>query len=223
MIPQLLIVEDDRHLLSLLIDHFSHKFKIKSTDSVESACDLADENEFDVAIIDRVLTDGDGIDVMSYLRDVQPKTRVIALSRMSTAIQRVNGLEAGADDYLIKPVCLAELTIKLNKQLNTTKGVTQTKIIRSKTLALNFLTSELKLGSKTIRLRKRESQIFSVLLQYINQVVTRQMIIDVVWGQGNFVPSKTTLDVYIRRLRMHLGNSPGKIVTLKGVGYSYQE
>ncbi len=223
MSPHLLIVEDDRNLQDLLISHFTQKYSVTTTDSVDRACDLIDRTQFDLAIVDRVLSDGDGLDVVTYLKDVQPQSRVIALSKMGRPEQRVSGLESGADDYLAKPFCLAELTIKVSKLLANIKNNNRSSQIKTKYLKLNNHTSELGLRDSVVRLRRREAQILSVLLLYLNQVVSRQMIINSVWQNKDFVPNKTTLDVYIRRLRMHLGGSAGQIVTIKGVGYSYQE
>jgi len=223
MSPHILIVEDDRGLQDLLIDHFIQKYSVTTTDSVDRACDLIDHNQFDLAIIDRVLTDGDGLDIIAYLKDVQPQSRVIALSRLGRAEQRVTGLESGADDYLTKPFCLAELTIKVKKLLTNVKQQDQMSPQKTKYLRLNNHTAELTLPNRVVRLRRREAQILSVLLLYLNQVVSRQMIITSVWQNKSFIPNKTTLDVYIRRLRMRLGDQAGQIITVKGVGYAYQE
>jgi len=143
------------------------------------------------------------------------------MSVRSTVDDRITGLTEGADDYLPKPFSVRELELRVSHLLGlertTPDGWTQLGELR-----FNRVTGETFSGEQVVRLRPREAQILSCLLRFKNRVVTRDTIVNHVWG-GSTVPTNTTLDVYLRRLRMMLGKSSAYIETVRGFGYLIRE
>lgn len=219
---KLLLVEDDLSLQTILNSALSQNFKCYSVKSLTAAYDICEKQVFDVAIVDRGLPDGDGLDLIEFLYDVAFQTKVIALTSKSAVIERVTGLEAGADEYLAKPFSLAELKLKVQKFADMEKLHSQEVLTIGK---LQFYpeTGTLIAPGKSIHLRKKEAFIFHCLARYKNQVVSRETIIAEVWSSESIYPSQTTLDVYIRRIRILLGEYHAVIQTVRGFGYSLVE
>ena len=217
---KILIVEDDITLAKLLSESFSKVGAVSHVTTVEKSCELISKNFFDLAIIDRVLPDGDGLEVITFLQDVSFATKSLALSQKHQTAERIAGLEQGADDYLPKPFSLPELQLKVKKLLRT-ETWQAIDILTTDDMKFSPTTGEVWYGQKRIKVRKKESQILHCLVRHRNQVMSRQAIIDESWTLDEQIPSQTTLDVYIRRLRMVLQELGCHIVTKRGFGYSF--
>jgi len=215
----ILIVENDITLSKMIKDYFSHKnFECNTCSSVDKACSLIEENDFDIVILDRVLDDGDGIEVAEFINDFNFKTRILILSQKSRTEDKIAGFEVGADDYLSKPFAISELSLRVNSLLS------KQKLKNSHSLSLGPVsifpkTGEVILNNITSTMRKKEIQILACLFKHKNHVVSRTMIINDVWSGGSEIPTHTTLDVYIRRIRIFLGDNKNIIKTVRGFGY----
>jgi DNA-binding response OmpR family regulator len=216
----LLLLEDDIIFAKDISATLSQICSITHVDSVDQACHLIDKQKFDLAIVDRMLPDGDGMEVICYLADISQSTKVIALTKRSQLNERIAGLEQGADDYLPKPFSLLELKLKVKKLLLFEKQENLERL-SSGTISLAPSTGEVQLGSEIVRLRKKESQILYCLMRHQNQVLPRQKIIEEAWNLDEEIPSQTTLDVYIRRLRILLKSYGKCLVTKRGFGYAF--
>lgn len=216
---QILIVENDTVLVKTLSEHLRRKnFHCVICDSVKKAIYELENFSYDLIILDRILTDGDGIEVAEFITEFSYQTKVLILSELANQKERVMGLEKGADDYLAKPFSLTELSVKVHKLLHTQK----IKAIEKLTLANISIvpeTGELCMNGKTKQIRKKEIQLLACLIRHKNQVVSREKIIDIVWSGSYDLPTQSTLDVYIRRLRITLGKSKSLIKTVRGFGY----
>ncbi|MBU0974931.1 response regulator transcription factor [Patescibacteria group bacterium] len=215
----ILLVENDKTLSKMISDYFINKnFECNTCSSVDSACNLIEEKDFDLVILDRILDDGDGIEVAEFINDFNFKTRIIMLSQKSKTEDKIAGFEVGADDYLSKPFAISELSLRVNSLLSKHK----LKISNSFSLGPITIfpkTGEVIFHGVTSTMRKKEIQILACLFKHKNHVVNRNMIINDVWSGGSEIPTHTTLDVYIRRIRIFLGDNKNIIKTVRGFGY----
>ncbi len=215
----ILVVENDKALSKIILDYFKNKnFECSSCATVEAACNILEEKDFDLVILDRVLDDGDGVEVAEFINDFNFKTRVIILSQKSKTDDKINGLENGADDYLAKPFSISELSLRVESLLSKQK-VKKTNSLSLGPITIFPKTGEVVLNKTTLTMRKKEIQILACLFKHKNHVVSRNMIIDDVWSGGLEIPTHTTLDVYIRRIRIFLGKEKDLIKTVRGFGY----
>jgi len=219
----ILLVEDDLTLASSLkiaiSDPALGKLKVKLASSLETAYQELELRSFELAVIDRVLPDGDGLEIVEYLADVAPATKVLVLTQKREVAERIEGLAGGADDYLAKPVDVRELKLRV-KRLTTSYKLVAAQYLQVGDVCLYPDQGKLVSGEVSAQLRRRESQILGCLLSHHDRVISRPDLIDRVW-RGDELPSNTTLDVYVRRLRIHLGSHSGQLETVRGYGYRF--
>ncbi len=186
--------------------------------TVEQAYSILEKENIDLALLDRVLDDGDGIEIVSYLNDISFHTRTILLSQLGETEQRILGLSKGADDYLPKPFSLTELSLKVEKLLSKEK-INTSGNLRAGELVLQTATGEALVNNKPVQLRRRENQILSYLVKRKNQTVSREQMIDAIWGTSLEIPTYSTIDAYIRKIRVKLGPASCQLKTVRGFGY----
>ena len=215
---QILIVENDHRLSELLATHFSRrKHHCHTAPSLSRTYKLLDKRFYDLLLLDRAVDDGDTLEIASYLRDLQAPTKVLFLSESGTTQDRITGLEQGADEYLPKPFSLAELSLRVERLLNLHKEFSNSLIFDG--ISLKTDTGVASFANQTIKLRKKETRILASLLRHQYQIISRDQMITEVWGSMATVPSYTTVDAYIRKIRMKLKQAPLSILTHRGVGY----
>jgi DNA-binding response OmpR family regulator len=215
----ILIVEDNKTLANNLAILLRNKnYLVKTVFTFNRALEVLEKQRFDLVVLDRHLPDGNGLDIISILRDKFFSTRILVLTYKSQVIERIRGLEKGADDYLGKPFSAAELLLRIKNLLmsfklhdNHSLAIGSSKFYPESGLFIK--------NNKQIKLRKKESAILFLLIKFTNQVVDRQAIKKTVWFDSKDYPKKNTVDVYVRRLRMTLGNFGGNIKTIRGFGY----
>lgn len=214
----ILIAENDPQLAQLLFDQLGSKYQCKLVTTLQKAYDLLEQHEFELVIADRLLDDGDSLELIEYLHDCAFQTKVLVISKLGESRQRINGLEKGADDYLPKPFSLGELKLKVEKMMTLTKLGAQN-IFQFGKVTIYPDQGLIQLDKKRKPIRKREMEILTCLARHQNQVLTRDTLIDRVWTNQEKTPTYATLDVYIRRLRMRLGKYHSLIKTVRGFGY----
>ncbi len=218
----LIIVEDDSilrtNLTELLSPHFD---SINACSRVASAYLLLEKKQYAVALIDRVLPDGSGLELVSYLHDSSLNTKIMLMSYLANPQHRSQGLVRGALDYLSKPLHPTELLLKL-KQYIYLQRMPEDSIIRTTTCQLDMLTGNLSLLGNTYKLRKKEAALVAVLMRDPAKVVTRETLVKTIWGHAK-PPQPTTIDVYLRRVRAKLGHHITCIDTIRGYGYRFSE
>jgi len=219
----ILIVENDCSLQKILLEVLASNIRnITVTSTISKASELLEKNIYQLLILDRNLDDGDGLEVLEYILDISPQTKVMILSQKNQLPDRITGLERGADDYLGKPFSLAELKLKTKKLLSF-KKMTEQKSIGTSQFNIDMSTGIVTCSDQTYKLRKKEAEILSYLMENKNQIVNRNDIIWAVWeAKGENVPSSATLDVYIRRIRMSLFENKNAIETIRGFGYKFK-
>ena len=219
---KILLVEDDLQLQQLLKSSFEKLYITSQARSLEMAYDLLEKSKYDLVLVDRGLPDGDGLELIEYLHDTHYQTKVLALTTKAQLHDRVEGLEQGADEYLSKPFALAEVKLRIDKLLRIDKKI-NTAVLTLGRYEFFPTMGVLKIDERDVTFRKREAQIFECLLRYKNQVVSREAIIADVWAGEELYPTETTLDVYIRRIRVLLGTQSNLIKTIRGFGYKLME
>lgn len=223
----ILLVEDESNLGETLRDYLNDKnYQCHLAESAESARKLFHENEFQIILMDINLPDGDGISLAKELRQLKQDFLLIFLSAQNDPETKYHGLEMGAEDYITKPFDLRELTLRLEKALKTHQVLSQKedeitlgslKIYFKKYLVIDANKNEIPLGQK-------ECAILELLYTHKNEVVSRDEIIENVWGENAF-PTNRTVDNYIVKLRKWLETDPSgatQINTIRGVGYKLE-
>lgn len=220
---RILLVEDDRHIVRFLKQGLEEEGYV-----VEVACDgeeglnLARDEEFDLIILDILLPKMDGFAVCQKLREVGNATPILMLTAKDDVEDRVQGLDLGADDYLVKPFAFEELLARIRaliRRHKSAKGV----LLQVGDLTINLLTREVKRGDKTIELTTREFELLKFLAHHPGRVFTRTQLLEHVWGY-DFEYSSNIVDVYIRYLREKVDRPFNRklIHTVRGVGYKLQ-
>lgn len=176
----------------------------------------------DAIVLDLQLPDIDGLEICRRIRRSGDTTPILMLTARNAVNDRVEGLDVGADDYLVKPFDLAELLARLRALLRR-HGASESEgtVLRFEDLTLNPQTREVHRGTRLITLTKIEFELMELFLQHPRQVLTREQILDLVWGY-NFDSGTNSLAVYIGYLRRKLeeDNNPRLIQTVRGVGYA---
>jgi DNA-binding response OmpR family regulator len=178
---------------------------------------------FDCVVLDLLLPGRDGLQVLAELRQIGNKVPVLILTARDAVEDRVVGLDAGADDYLVKPFAFAELLARLRVLLRRERGGPET-VLRADDLEVDLLNRRACRAGQELPLTQREFEVLAYLLRHKNQIVTRDMLGREVWKEPNYALTNV-IDVYINLLRRKV-EKPGQqplIHTLRGVGYCLRE
>ena len=177
----------------------------------------------DAVVLDVLMPHVDGLEVCRRLRAAGDHTPVLVLTARDTVADRVTGLDAGADDYLVKPFALEELLARVRALLRRTTDGEQ-RVLRFADLVLNPSTFEARRGDRKLELTRTEFLLLELFMTNPRQVLTRSVIFERVWGY-DFGPSSNSLEVYVGYLRRktEAANEPRLIHTVRGVGYVLRE
>ncbi len=181
---------------------------------------LATDSSYSVLIVDRMLPKLDGLSLVKSLRSAQVTTPVLFLTTMGGIDDRVEGLEAGGDDYLIKPFAFSELVARVNALMRRARLVDLENILRVGDLELDRLRRTVKRGGQKIDLQPREFQLLEYLMLNSERIVTRTMLLGQVWN-FHFDPKTNIVETHMSRLRSKIdrGYPTELIKTLRGSGY----
>ncbi|MBS0577536.1 MAG: response regulator transcription factor [Proteobacteria bacterium] len=219
---RILIVEDDPHTASFIVKGLSEDgHTIDQADNGRDGLFLATTESYDAIVLDRMLPALDGLTVLRTLRGAGNTTPVLVLTALGDVDHRVEGLRAGADDYLVKPFAYAELSARLDSLLRRRQSSgAETTELRVGDLELNLLTREARRAGKTIELQPREFRLLEYLMRQAERVVTRTMLLEAVWDY-HFDPQTNVIDVHISRLRQKIdrGHTRPLLHTVRGAGY----
>jgi two-component system OmpR family response regulator len=222
---KLLLVEDDRETAAYLKRALS-----EAGHAVDQAHDgrdgllLAVGETYDVVVLDRMLPQLDGLAILRTLRAASVKTPVLLLTALDGIDDRVEGLEAGGDDYLVKPFAFAELLARVNALARRPPPQDVQTSLRVADLEMNLLRRTVVRAGQKIDLQPREFQLLEYLMRHAGRVVTRTMLLEAVWD-FHFDPKTNIVETHISRLRGKIDRGhPGSLIhTLRGAGYSLRE
>ncbi|MBK8957011.1 MAG: response regulator transcription factor [Proteobacteria bacterium] len=217
----LLVVEDDRDTRE-----FIRNGLVQAGHSVDVAANgrdglfVATTHEFDLVVLDRMLPEIDGLTVLRTLRASGSRVPVLLLSAMGEVDQRVAGLRAGADDYLVKPFAFSELEARIEALARRTVPEGPATVLKVGDLELDLMTRGVRRGEVGIDLQPREFRLLEYLMRHAGQVVTRTMLLEHVWDY-HFDPQTNVIDVHVSRLRAKIdkGFEPPLLHTVRGAGY----
>ena len=213
---RILIVEDETRLASFLEKGLrANGYSTKVAADGESARRLADDREFDLAILDLGLPDIDGLTVLRELRDRGIRLPVIILTARDDIGDKVEGLDAGGDDYVTKPFGLEELLARIRVRLRGDTAREPT-VLEVGGVALDLRTRRATVGGRTVELTAREFTMLETLMRHRDQVLSREQLLSHVWGY-DYDPGSNVVEVYIGYLRRKLGEKV--IETARGMGY----
>lgn len=219
---KLLLVEDEVKLseaLTVLIGRAG--YTVETALDGLTALQMTRENKYDAIVLDRMLPRLDGLSVLKEMRKEKNDTPVLLLTAKDEPSERVAGLEAGADDYLIKPFFTEELLARIKVLTRRSEKKSTENIIESGGITLYPLHGEALLKGKTkIQLTVKETALLSLLMQNQGQVVTKERIMEKIWGY-NSDAGIANVDLYIYYLRKKLNLT--NIRTIRGIGYSFEE
>lgn len=219
---KILLVEDDIEVAKFICSSLQQVgYVVDECHSGKQGLLQASTEAYDAIILDRMLPELDGISVLKTLRATGSRVPVILLSAMADVSHRVEGLHAGADDYLTKPFAFSELHARLEVMLRRSSNEQgEQTVLRCDDLSLNLLTQEAKRAQVVINLQPREYRLLEYLLRHQDRVVTRTMLLESVWDY-HFDPQTNVIDVHISRLRNKVDKpfSHTLIQTIRGRGY----
>lgn len=222
--PRLLIVEDQPKLLQNLERGLREEgYEVLTASDGEAAYEEASRNLIDAMVLDLMIPKRDGMDVLRGLRADGFNKPVLILTARDEVDSRVEGLDAGADDYLVKPFAFAELVARL-RALIRRDVVSRELCFQADDLEMNLVARSVVRGGVEIDLTRREFELLEFLLRHKNSPVTREMIGKEVWKEGAGTLTNT-IDVYITLLRKKIEkpDRPALIHTVRGVGYMLKD
>jgi len=218
---QVLVVEDEPKMAALIKRVLvAERHVVDVAPDGVSAVALAESGPHDVIVLDRMLPDIDGITVLRLLRAKGIATPVLLLTALESVDDRVAGLDAGADDYLAKPFAFSELLARI-RALGRRPAMPADGRLAAGDLVLDELRHVAQVGDRSVDLSAREFALLGYFIRHAGQVVTRQQILDGVWGAEPDVYSNV-VDLYVSYLRRKLGqlDRGTRLRTVRGVGYS---
>lgn len=215
--PKLILVEDDAYYSKYLEDRLRLDFSVLQSPTIENSQIIIEDNFFDIAIIDRVLPDGDGLELLYYLERVAPQTRVLVLSAQASLCEKLHGLSSGADVYLTKPTH-PDIIRAQAKALLRRGRIYQDQKMRYDDLTFHLDQNQVSRNSKNVILTKREGQILKAFLETPQCFLTKHQIHDIFWDNGGNA-NDSMLHVSIQRLRRRLEKVHIHINCQYGKGY----
>lgn len=222
--PHILIVEDEERITSFLEKGLrASGFTTTLATNGEDALAIALDGSIDLLLLDLGLPDQDGLTLLEELRGQGFQAPIIILTARNGITDKVNGFELGADDYLTKPFRFEELLARIRARLRAPVATTQETgnlVITCNTFSLDLRTRQLVVNGKSQELSAREFTLLETFVRHPNQVMSRQQLLDAVWGY-DYDPGSNVVDVYVGYLRKKLGSQT--IETMRGMGYRFNQ
>jgi two-component system response regulator MprA len=224
MSQRILVVEDEPEISGYLRRGLSFEgFVVETAADGQAALIAARERPPDVIVLDIMLPKLDGFEVARRIRTASD-VPIIMLTARDAVPDRVQGLEVGADDYLVKPFAFEELLARIKAQLRRVQGRNSGSILRYGPIQMDVAAHEASINGRRIELTAKEYELLELFMRHPQQVLTRDIIYDRVWGY-DFGGESNIIEVYVRYLRQKLEahNEPRLIHTVRGVGYILRE
>lgn len=217
---RVLLIEDDKNILSSLNDYLKDEgYSVSVASSLASARSVIGRASPEIIVLDWMLPDGQGLDYLKELRREGLKIPIILLTARNDLVDKVLGLESGADDYLTKPFEPRELVTRMRVRLRDLLAKTSSKIC-FRGIELDTEAREVKYRGVTLELTKLEFELLHLLIESPGRVFTREAILNKVWGFDNF-PTTRTVDNHIVQLRQKI--EADFFETVRGIGYRLVE
>jgi len=223
---KLLIVDDDPNICDMLKLYFENEgYKVKTANDGVEGLAYFKIHEPDLVLLDIMMPKKDGWQVCREIREISPKP-VIMITAKGEVFDKVLGLELGADDFIVKPFDMKELSARIKAVLRRYSSHTKTnddEVVKFENIEISLQKYELKLNSKAIDIPPKELELLYFLASNCNRVFTRDQLLDKVWG-FDYLGDSRTVDVHVKRLREKLEGVSDKwtLKTVWGVGYKFE-
>lgn len=218
---QILLVEDEIETATFLSRELSKRdHEVVVARDGRDALFMVSDAQFDAIILDRRLPLIDGLEVLKRLRNQDVTTPVVMLTALGALSDKVEGLDGGADDYVVKPVELDELDARLRALVRRPAVAGEAGVLRAGSIEINLLRHKVRRGDQAIDLLPLEFSVLAALVRNADKVMTRRMLLEEVWGY-DFEPKTNVVDAQIARIRTKLDFAPygESIMTVRGSGY----
>ncbi len=218
---KILVVDDDQNILNVIkLRLEANNYCVATTLQAEEAVKIAKNKIFDLALLDFKLASSNGIELMEELHQIDSEIPIIILTARSHEAEKVLGLEMGADDYVTKPFSPLELRARIKAQLRRSQ-ISQPSSYAFSSLVINLDRMEVLDGNRPIELTTLEFKLLTALIQNAGRVLSRDRILDLVWGT-NAVVTDRVIDTHIANLRNKLEpNGSTNISSIRGIGYRF--
>ncbi len=218
---RVLIIEDDAENARFVVRGLREaSCTVDHADSGVDGLFMATQGNYDVLVVDRILPGIDGLSLVRTLRDTGVETPVLFLTAVSGLGDRVEGLEAGGDDYLTKPFAFSELHARLRALVRRNPRIAEETVLSVADLSLDRLTRRVERAGQPIELQPREYRLLEYLMEHAGEVVTRTMLLEKVW-EFHFEPKTSVVESHVSRLRAKVDKpfDVELIRTVRGAGY----
>ena len=222
---RILLIEDDRNAANYLVKGLTESgHVVDHAADGEDGLHLALTGDYDILVVDRMLPKRDGLSIIRSLRADKNKTPVLVLSALGEVDDRVEGLRAGGDDYLVKPYAFIELLARLDALLRRSGDGESPTHLSVADLELDLLKHRVTRAGQVLRLQPRELRLLEFFMRHAGQVITRTMLLEQVWD-FQFDPQTSVIDTQVSRLRAKIdkGFDRPLLHTVRGVGYRLDE
>jgi two-component system, OmpR family, response regulator len=218
---RVLVIEDDAETVKQIVDFLTMRgYEADLAINGDDGLRLGESTKYAVIVIDRMLPIVDGLAIIRRLREAGVVTPALIISALGEVDDRVRGLRAGGDDYLVKPFAFAELLARIEALARRSATVVKETVLRVGDLELDLVARTVNRGGRSIKLLPREFQVLEYLVRNEGHVVPRTMLLEKVWDL-HFDPSTNIIDVYVGRVRRKVdGEQPYPLIhTVRGVGF----
>jgi len=230
MQKRILLVEDEEHLIDAIkLNLELEEYTVKIAEDGKKAIDLWENQRFDLVLLDIMLPNVDGLTVCETIRLKDSEIPILILSAKGSSTDRIQGLKAGADDYLLKPFNLEELLLRIQILIKKGEKLRQNRSEVDEKFnfglnSINFTTYEFEgVNDQKGQLTAREIQLLKLLIERKNEVVSRDTILELIWGVDVY-PSTRTIDNYLLNFRKYFEDdpkSPKFFYSVRGIGYKF--
>jgi DNA-binding response OmpR family regulator len=225
-IAKILYVEDDETLSFITIDNLTRKdFDVIHVDNGLDAFELFSKDQFDICLFDVMLPKMDGFDLAHKVRSVNQEIPILFITAKTLPEDRIKGLLIGADDYITKPYTMEELILRIKvflKRKRIVDSVDENNISKISTTTINWEGLKIISNNKEQKITYREAELLKFFIENKNAVITRERILNVLWGENDYFAGRS-LDVFITRLRKYFkSDSKISIENKHGVGFIFK-
>ena len=221
---RILVVEDDRKIAGFLLKGFKENgFAVDHAADGQEGLELARQGHYAAAVVDVMLPNLSGLDLVATVRAEGHGLPVIILSAKAAVDDRITGLKAGADDYLVKPFAFSELLARVQSLLRRSQASDSVTVLEGADIAMNLLSRSVTRAGEQIELQSREFALLELFLRNPGRVLTKTLLLERLWDYS-FDPQTNVVDVLVCRLRAKIDRPAGAklIHTIRGAGYVFR-
>jgi two-component system phosphate regulon response regulator PhoB len=222
--PDVLVVEDEPDIRNLIVHHLERDgFRCRTAASGPEALTAARAASPDLVVLDLMLPGMDGLEVCRRLRATAASLPIIMLTAKGDEVDRIVGLELGADDYVVKPFSPKELVARVRAVLRRARPVEGARAVLIGPVSLDPARHQVTVAGTAVALTPKEFDLLQTLMESAGRVLSREHLLNRVWGyaRADAIESRT-VDVHVRRLRAKLGDAGARIATIKTIGYRFE-